>query len=304
MARAILIIGEPGTGKTRSIKGLNPAETIIIKPNSKDLPFRGAAKNYIPGKNSFTVPRLKALIKDKKITQHGVNTMLEAINNMPHVKNVVIEDLTHFFTKRVVDEINTKGYDKWTQLAADTKTGIIDKETTLRPDLNLIVIGHVSAVTDASGATSIGIQTPGKLMDNTIKIPSYFTYVFHTFVDQDEQSNTRYRFLTNKDGTREAKTPEEMFPKYIDNNLQTVIDGIVQYQNEEGINPVGTTLEQRQANLLQLKAEMEAAAPKTTPTVVEAVIPVATPVTTEEPATEEPPVEFTEPTEDATGKEA
>lgn len=244
MARAILIIGEPGTGKSRAIKGLNPAETIIIKPNSKELPFRGAAKNYILGKNMFVMPRLKCTYeKDgKTIKLHGVDSILDQINRFPHIKNVVVEDLTHFFSKRIIDERTIKGYDKWTELAAHTKICIIDKESSLRPDLNLFVIGHVTAVQDAAGNTSIGIQTPGKLMDNTIKIPSYFTYVLHTFVDQDDNGNTRYRFLTNKDAVREAKTPEEMFPKYIDNDFQLVINGIIQYQNDEGIDPIGKPL--------------------------------------------------------------
>ena len=234
MARAILVIGEPGTGKTRAIKNLDPKTTVIIKPNSKELPFRGAAKNYVMGTNMFTVRTLK-----------GVGDLLDQINKAKNIKNVIIEDLTHYFSKRVVDERATKGYEKWTELAANTKQNIIDKESELRADLNLIVIGHVSAVADAAGVTSIGIQTPGKLLDNTVKIPSYFTYVLHTFVDQDEDMETRYRFLTNKDGIREAKTPEEMFPKFIPNDYKTVIEGIEAYQNEEGITPIGLSLEEK-----------------------------------------------------------
>lgn len=245
MARAILVIGEPGTGKSRAIKGLDPKETIIIKPNSKELPFRGAGKQYIVGKNVFVVTRIRALRnKDKIVTIHGIDSLLDEINKLKHIKNVVIEDLTHYFSKRVVDERTIKGYDKWTELAADTKQCIIDKESSLRPDLNLIVIGHVTAVQDATGNTSANIQTPGKLMDNTIKIPSYFLYIFHTFVDIDENGNGRYRFLTNKDGIREAKTPEEMFPKFIENDYQQVIDGIVAYQLDEGIKPIGTPLKE------------------------------------------------------------
>lgn len=245
MARAILVIGEPGTGKSRAIKGLDPKETIIIKPNSKELPFRGAGKNYVAGRNMFVVPLLKAKVnKDGKVTTHGVDSLLDEINKLKHIKNVVIEDLTHYFSKRVIDERTIKGYDKWTELAAHTKLCIIDKESSLRPDLNLIVIGHVTAVQDASGQTSINIQTPGKLMDNSIKIPSYFTYIFHTFVDVDDAGNTRYRFLTNKDGVREAKSPEECFPKYIENDYKTVIDGIAAYQLDEGITPIGTPLKE------------------------------------------------------------
>lgn len=250
MARAILVIGEPGSGKTRAITGLDPKKTVVIKPNSKELPFRGAGKNYINNVNMYTLKSFK-----------GVGELLDLINKAPQISTVVVEDLTHYFSKRVIDERNIKGYDKWTELAANVKQYVIDKESELRPDLNIIVIGHVSATTDASGITTIDLQTPGKLLDNSIKIPSYFTYVFHTFVDQDDNQETRYRFLTNKDSMRAAKTPEGMFPKYIENNFQTVIDGIVAYQLDEGITPVGVkvpTKEELAKAKAKAKAEAEA----------------------------------------------
>jgi hypothetical protein len=43
---AILVLGEPGTGKSRAIKNLDPKTTFIIKPNNKQLPFQGAGKIY------------------------------------------------------------------------------------------------------------------------------------------------------------------------------------------------------------------------------------------------------------------
>lgn len=265
MARAILTIGEPGTGKSRAIKNLDPNTTVIVKPNAKELPFRGAAKNYIAGKNMFVVRTLK-----------GVGDMLDQINKAKAIKTVIIEDLTHYFSKRIVDERAIKGYDKWTELAAHTKLYIIDKEAELRPDLTIIVIAHVSSVQDATGTSYIGIQTPGKLMDNTIKIPSFFTYILHTFVDQDEDGNTRYRFLTNKDGIREAKTPEEMFPKYIENDYLQVIEGITKYQQEEGIIPLGLSLEEKAK---KDAAEAKKAAAKST----EAQTPTPEPVKAAEP---------------------
>lgn len=250
MARAILVIGEPGTGKSRAIKGLDPKKTVIIKPNSKELPFRGAAKSYIVGKNMFVVQTFAA-----------VGKLLDEINKAKHIKNVVIEDLTHYFSKRVIDQRTTKGFEKWETLAADTKTHIIDKESSLRPDLNIIVIAHVTSVQDAAGNVTVNIQTPGKLLDNLVKIPSYFLYIFHTFLALDPLGNIQYQFLTNKDGIREAKSPEEMFPKYIDNDYQLIIDGIVKYQNEEGLTPIGTPLVEERKEEPKPEAEPTAETP-------------------------------------------
>lgn len=222
MARIILVVGEPGTGKSRAIKGLDPKTTILIKPNNKDLPFPGAKKLYIKGKNMFTLKSLKE-----------VGAALDKVDPVTRIKSVVIEDLTHYFSDRVVGERYIKGYDKWTQLAADTKEQIIDKEAKLRDDLNIFLIGHVSSTQDASGNVSVDLQTPGKLLDNVIKVPSYVTYMLHTVVIPDENGKPRYQFLTNKDGQRAAKTPEGMFPLFIDNDFQEVIDRIEAYQNGE-----------------------------------------------------------------------
>ena len=42
MSYATLILGESGTGKTCSLRNLNPAECLLIQPTRKPLPFRSA----------------------------------------------------------------------------------------------------------------------------------------------------------------------------------------------------------------------------------------------------------------------
>jgi len=37
MARFILIEGNPGSGKSRSLVNLDPKTTVILSPNTKDL---------------------------------------------------------------------------------------------------------------------------------------------------------------------------------------------------------------------------------------------------------------------------
>lgn len=41
MANLIAIVGASGTGKSSSIRTLNPSETFIINVASKPLPFKG-----------------------------------------------------------------------------------------------------------------------------------------------------------------------------------------------------------------------------------------------------------------------
>ena len=45
-SKLIGIVGETGTGKSTSIKHLNPEETYIINVAKKELPFKGSEKLY------------------------------------------------------------------------------------------------------------------------------------------------------------------------------------------------------------------------------------------------------------------
>ena len=40
MAISTMILGDSGTGKTTSLRNLDPIETLIIRPIKKPLPFK------------------------------------------------------------------------------------------------------------------------------------------------------------------------------------------------------------------------------------------------------------------------
>lgn len=46
MSNLIALVGTSGSGKSTSIRNLNPKETFIINVASKPLPFKGWKTNY------------------------------------------------------------------------------------------------------------------------------------------------------------------------------------------------------------------------------------------------------------------
>jgi len=216
---SILVLGEPGTGKSRGLVNLDPKTTFIIKPNNKQLPFKGANKLY--GKGNTYV--------DNDIRKAG--QLLALINkDKLNIKTVVIEDLTHFFSARVMKDKDNSGYGKWMDLANDVYDAFVAIEAVLRPDLNLIIIGHSATNQNADGAFYTTLQTPGKLLENAIKIPSYFTYVLHTVV-KESKDGTEYYLLTNREEGKLAKSPEGCLPLHVENDYKKVMELIETYQN-------------------------------------------------------------------------
>jgi len=219
MGRIILAIGVPGSGKSRAILNLDENTTLLVKPNNKELPFRGGAVKYSKEKgnvvNCSTFPELKEI--------------LIKANDGKKFKTIIVEDFTHFLTNRVMADAKITGFGKWSDLAVDVFHGLIKMEEKLRSDLNVIVIGHTERNTNVSEIT---LQTVGKLLDNQIKIPSYFTYVLHTDV-KEINGKMEHSFLTNFDGLRLAKSPEGCLEQYEPNDYKLILDKIAKYQSGE-----------------------------------------------------------------------
>ena len=221
MGKMILVEGQPGTGKTAAIRNLDPETTLIVKPNNKDLPFKGSRNIYKKGVNSVNVSSFRE-----------VREVLTKVNSGTKFQVVVVEDITHIFSRRVMGEASEKGYEKWTRLAVDAFDGLLEIEGSLRDDLYVIVIGHTQMHKDFDGNQTFVLQTPGALLDSIIKIPSYFTYVLHSGVEDLEDGSQSYYFLTNRDGSgKEAKSPEGCLDIKEPNDYRRIIDKIEAYQN-------------------------------------------------------------------------
>lgn len=90
MANVCLIMGASGTGKSTSIKTLDPKETVIFNVLKKRLPFKGSNSLYnTENKNMFNVDSHETIV-----------SYLQSINaNAKNVKNIIIDDITYVMRK-------------------------------------------------------------------------------------------------------------------------------------------------------------------------------------------------------------
>ena len=224
MANLIAVVGASGSGKSSSLRTLNPQETFIINVASKPLPFKGWRSKYEvwnkdnPGGN---------YINTSNVTTIG--QILNYINlKRPEIKNVIIDDGQYLMAFEYMDRAQEKGFQKFSDIAQKfynvLKTSIL-----MRDDLNVIMTCHSENIGTAD-EPQLKIKTLGKMLDNSITVEGLFTYVFFTEIHRNDEDKPEYVFQTHSDGTTTAKTPMGCFEEdYIPNDMSYVLEKIAEY---------------------------------------------------------------------------
>lgn len=228
MSDLILVIGNPGTGKSSSLRNLNPKSTFVINVANKPLPFKGYKKNYTP---FTTTTKETGNLYNESRSSLIVKALEYVDKNRPEIKQVIIDDSNYSMAFNNMDRAKEKGFDKFTEMAIDFYT-ILKTGSSLRDDLKVFLFAHEENEGDALNPKR-KFKTTGKLLDKAIGIEGLATYVLFTDVREGEDGKLEYKFATQNDGTTTAKTPMGCFDEmYIDNDLALVMDAIDEYNND------------------------------------------------------------------------
>ena len=221
-SKLIGIVGPTGTGKSTSIKHLNPEETYIINVAKKELPFKGAEKLYNTEKRNY---------KEVDDAIDIIKVLKAVSEKAPHIKNIVIEDSNYIMGFNIVSKAMETGFTKFS-LMAKNMVDLFREARNLRDDIKVFYFSHPETVEDGGEIVGYKIKTAGKLLDNQIVLEGLFTVCLYTYVEENKDGSASYHFLTNRFRKYPAKSPDGMFDELkIPNDLSYVCQKVEEYYN-------------------------------------------------------------------------
>lgn len=212
MGIPILILGASGSGKSTSLRNFDPDEVGIFNVASKPLPFR----------------------KKLKVVNNATYSLITKVLANPQLKKYVIDDSQYLMAFESFDHAKETGYGKFTNMALNFRN-LIDYVIKKTPDDVIVYFLHH---TELSEDGKLKAKTLGKMLDNQLTVEGLFSIVLLCQVEGSE-----HYFITNSDGSNPAKSPMDMFPMRIDNDLKFVDKTIREYYEMEVIENNNNTEE-------------------------------------------------------------
>ena len=224
MANAIIILGKSGTGKSSSIRSLDPKETVVLNVLGKKLPFKGSSALYNKeAKNLFRIDDYTQAIN-----------MLQGIDKgASYVHNIIIDDAIYIMRKEYFRRAKEAGYSKYTELGMHFQQIIYTIEN-MREDINVFLILHSEDIMSDNSIIGYKVSTIGKLLDSQYNPVEVVPMVLYSSVKYDDKGVATYGFYTHRfmDGVIEipAKSPAGMFTEdFIPNDLGIVVKAMKEY---------------------------------------------------------------------------
>ena len=215
MAKVDGIIGESGSGKTTSMRTLDPTTTFYIDCDKKGLPWRGWREQYNGEKKNY-------IATDAPVT---VMRCLKHINDdeqYKHIKTVVIDTINGVMVAEEMRNAKVQGFGKWTDLAQYVWE-IFDYCLTMRDDITVIIVAHSITDSDDNGIMFTHMRTNGRKLEKIV-LESKLTTVLLS-----ECKDGKYIFHTRADRST-VKTPLGAFEAdEVPNDMAVVLEALKEY---------------------------------------------------------------------------
>lgn len=213
MSNVICIAGESGSGKTTSMRNLDPKTTLYIDCDKKGLSWKGWRKQYNEANKNYIKTDFASVVEQ---------ALRKADSDWKHIKVVVIDTINGLMIADEMRRSKEKGYDKWMDLAACV-WDLVCHSYELRDDLTVIFTAHTQTDHDEGGYIFTRIKTSGKKLDKICLESKFTTVLISKCVDG------KYKFETHANNST-AKSPLGAFEEdEIDNDIVEVIKALEEF---------------------------------------------------------------------------
>ncbi|UVD32304.1 ATPase [Vibrio phage vB_VaM_H2] len=212
MSVPVMVIGDSGTGKTRSLKNLNASECFLVQPKSKPLPFKSS--DWLKWDNESKTGSI--------VRTDDYNAIKKVIGAASKVgkKYVIIDDAQYIMLNEELRRSNETGFKKFTDMAKSF-IDLVDFAASLECGTIIYFMFH----TETNEQGEIKAKTTGKMIREKVVLEGLFSIVLRCHC----QDGHHY-FTTKCSGMDCVKTPEEMFEsEKIENDLNLVNQAIIEY---------------------------------------------------------------------------
>jgi len=210
-----LVINQDGTFNPEKYDGMDLDTTIYFNCDKKKIPFK--TDKLVKGINYFETSDSEMILSTvKAVSEKGAK-----------YKAIVIETLNGIIVDKEMNESKKLTYDKWYDLAKDIYE-LITVCNSLRDDLVIYFMGHVTLYTDVDGNESRCLVTNGKKLEK-IKLESKLPIVIFGGVERGGEGKNKHYFETQSNRST-AKSPIGMFNEFsVPNSLKLVDTKIREY---------------------------------------------------------------------------
>jgi len=210
MSTSTLILGASGSGKSTSMRNLDPNGTLLIQVVRKPLPFKSKDwrhfdKDTCPTGNVFVTDQWDAITKIASRTKRKI---------------IVIDDFQYVLANEFMRRSEERGFDKFTDIGRHAWE-VMTALNNLAEDVRVYVLSHTQE--DDNGRTKM--KTIGKMLDEKITPEGLFTIVLRA-----GSAEGQHFFATRNNGNDTTKAPIGLFDEErIDNDLSAVDAAICDY---------------------------------------------------------------------------
>lgn len=200
MGIAVLVLGESGSGKTYSLKHMDPEKVGVFSVRKGTLPF--------PEGKSF------------KIAKKASYEVIYKVLKNPTMKTYVVDDSQYLMVNEYFRKANDSGYQKYTSIGKNFSDLLEYIAYQVPDDVVVYFLHHTQITSDGR----VKAKTVGQMLDNYLTLEGCVDVVLLAQTD----GQTHY-FMTQSDGSNTAKSPEGMFELKIPNDLNFVNNRIREY---------------------------------------------------------------------------